>query len=161
MRMAKKRKNVYNAIFLAITGECWKPRSCFQWAVSIFYLCSETVNRYLPHATFSHAQSLQKYRRHAFHDSRLLFELRLHNKSFIHATCFICASRYTEHQHKLSPTNFSCVAVVLRTQTCCLRNHFSTEDLAGWYLLRYSTSQQVLSPERSRSTGFWSIHKIE
>ena len=36
-----------------------EPRSCFQWAVSIFYLCSETVNRYLPHATFSHAQSLQ------------------------------------------------------------------------------------------------------
>ena len=73
---------------------------------------------HLPHATFSHVQSL--HRSHSTDDMcawlkglRAPDELRANSGSFIHASCLaLCASQLTERQHKFSLHLF-CVTVVL------------------------------------------------
>ena len=91
-------------------------------------------------------------------------ELRLQNRSFIHASCFTL--RLTAHEtlaQVLSHFPLLCYCrPLLQTLTCCPRIHLSTVKIHGrMVLLRNSTPPQVMSPEGSSSTGFWSIHKIK
>ena len=110
---------------------------------------------------------IAQHRRHVFLGSsgpRAQDELCAKNihSSTRHASS--CASRYTEHQHKvLSHRPLLCYCrPLLRTQTCSPRIHLSTVKIHGGMVrVRNSTLPQVMSPKGSSSTGFWSFHKIK
>ena len=112
-------------------------RCCFSLARNLNSLAivGECRQIHLPHATFSHAQAWYSTDNTCSlaQGSSLSFTRRGHS-STRHVSS--CASRYTEHQHKFSPTNISCVTFVLFSEP---RNevHASTYPLwgstAGWY----------------------------
>ena len=68
---------------------------------------------HLPHATFSHVQSL--HRSHSTDDMCARIKMSCGPKIGHSSTRHVspCASQYTEHLHKSSLTNLSCVTVVL------------------------------------------------
>ena len=76
--------------------------------------------RRLPHATFSHVQSL-----HSTHDmcAWLKFELRPQNIHSSTRHVSPCASQHTEDHHKFSLTYISCVTVVLSPKPDLLSTH--------------------------------------
>ena len=72
-------------------------------------------------------------RMHVYIGSSLSCVPKIGHSSTRHVS--LCASQYTEHQHKFSLTNFSC-----RNQTCCPRIHLSTMKIHGRMVhLRNST----------------------
>ena len=78
---------------------------------------------HLPHATFSHVQSL--HRSHCTDDlcAWLKFELRHQNIHSSTRHVSPCASQCTEHQHKFSLTNLSCVLSSSSPNTEMLSTH--------------------------------------
>ena len=106
---------------------------------------------HLPHATFSHVQSL--HRSHSM-NARVHWLKMIGHSSTRHVSPF--GARDTEHhQHKFSHLLPLCYCLpLLRFQTCCSRIHLSTVKIHGGVaLLRNTILPRVMSPRGSSSTG--------
>ena len=120
---------------------------------------------HLPHATFSHVQSL--HRSHSTDDMCTLAQAHVVRRKlpFIHASCLIlCCSRHLALPHLLFLlTLLCCCRLLLRTQTCCQRIQLSTAKIHGRMALLRNIPlvHRFMSPKGSSATGFWSNHKIK
>ena len=119
-------------------------RECFRWKATGQCSCRRM---HLPHATFSHAQSL-----HSTDDMCAWLKFVLlttcalgsSHSSTRHVSS--CASQYTEHQHKFSLTYLSCAAVF----------YLSDPDLLSTHPFTHCKDplQDGISTEHQSSTGY-------
>ena len=111
----------------------------------------------LPHATFSHAQSLHRTDDMCSlaqaQEAQGSIRVACQNRSFIHASCFFL--RLTVHwtpAQVLSHLPLLCFCrPLLRSQTCCPRIHLSTVKIHCWMVLLRNSTSQVKKAQEDRA----------